>query len=659
MASRRPLLLALAVLAAGAVPAAGQAPPAADRPMGAVSSWGHELNQDELPRYRPDRLPYAPARWYRIVDRTLRESGGSGLWFTGPSALPFPPLPLAPNEPTGWRTHARFSQVHRATGLRWDVSYEVWAARRALQRGALVVDPTVGPTQYTQRVSLLDPLYRRTALAEIRRIVPRLRGRPYVFAYQGSDEPLIRLPRGARAERSAYARTMRRAVRAQGGWDPPRATARPTRDPRQGLRWLAYNRWAGARFFAMKAEQARLIRRLDPGALVVPNDYGFIRGFVPWDYTRLEGVADIAEADPYVSLAENLRPGRGRYNPGFAAKLMSDLTGARTRIILQAFTYSGYTPEVADLYAWGGQALRAGATDLALYALDNPRFTAPAFHAGMRRLAADLRGTRLPPPPVDPATVVVYATASEGQGQPAAPARGDDRYLASGDALYTTYALLGEESRGAFRFDSDTRLVRAPARLAAARTVWLPRGDTLDRPFAVALRDWVRAGGTLVVTDPDAAARTPSGAALGDVRPELVGPPLGGERASRVVRVEAGALAPGVPEDDLYLPVDAPRARAFASVPAGARVVGRYLDDAPALLVRDVGRGRVVTFSWDPMRPQSLLEPVDLARFVRALHGWTGGTLDHPAWSYRVPGSPEPDRPPWTEPGDEAAATGR
>jgi len=649
MADRRPLLLALAVLAAAAAPAAGQAPaPAPDRPMGAVSSWGHELNQDELPRYRPDRLPFAPARWFRIVDGVIREAGASGLWFTGPSALPFPPLPLAANEPTGWRTHARFLRVHRATGLRWDVSYEVWAARRALQRGATVIDPGVGATRYTQRVSLLDPAYRRAALGEIRRIVPRLRSRPYVYAYHGSDEPLVRLPRGAAAERSAYARAMRRGVRAR-GWDAPRATARPTADPRQGLRWLAYNRWAEARFAAMKAEQSRLIRRLDPDALVVPNDYGFIRGFVPWDYTRLGEAAGMVEADPYVSLAENLRPGRGRYNPGFAAKLLSDLTGKPTRIILQAFTYSGYTPEVADLYVWAAQALRAGASDLSLYALDNPRFTDPAFYAGMRRLASDLRGTRLPAPPVDPATLVVYATASEGQGQPQAPAAGDDRYLASGDALYTTYALLGEESRGAFRFDADTRLTREPARLAAARTVWLPRGDTLDRPFATALRDWVRAGGTLVVTDPDALTRTPSGASLRDLRAEVAGPALGGARSSRIVRVEAGALAPGVPEDDLYLPVDAPRARAFSAVPPGARVVARFLDDAPAVLVRDVGRGRVVSFSWDPMRPQSLLEPVDLVRFVRALHGWTGGTLDHPAWGYRVPGAPEPDRPPWRE----------
>lgn len=622
---------------------------AADRPMGAVSDWGHELNQDELPGYRADRVaPTIPAaRWYRTIDGILSTAGRNGLWFSGPSALPFPPLPLAPNEPLRWRRPAVLARQYAATGLSWDVAYEVWAARKALRSPRVsVLDPSVGAFSYTQRVSLLDPEYRRAALAEIRRIVPTVRDAPYVFAYQGSDEPLIRLPRGAVAERSRYARTMRAQVRAgSGGIGPPRATAPRTRATVEGLRWLAYHRWAGDRFMAMKAEQAALIRRLDPGARVLPDDFGFIRGFVPWDYTRLAGFADMVEADPYVSFAEAVRPGRGRYNPGFGAKLMSDLTGLRTRIVLQAFEYSGYRPTVADLYAWAGQALRAGATDLSLFASDNPRFTDRPFYTGMLNLARDLRGTRLPEPPVDPSVLVLYATASEGQAQPAQS--GDDRYLASGDALYSLYGLLGEMAHGAFRFDADTRLVREPARLDAARLVWVPRADTLDRPVAQALLAWVRAGGTLLVTDPAAFTRTPSGASLGDVRDALIGAPLGSRRAARLLRVSAGALSTGRPADDLYVGVEAEEARPFAAVPEGAQVIGGFLDGAPALIARRVGAGRVVAASVDLMRPGNLMDPLDLARLVRDLQVWAGGTVGHPAWEYTVPGSPDPTRAPW------------
>lgn len=641
-----PTSLAVAALLAAAPAALAQAP-AADRPFGASFTWGYELNQDELPAYDPDRAapPYPAARWYRIIDGILGAGGRNGLWYTGPSALPFPPLPLAPNEPVGWRNPRTLAAQHTRTGLSWDVAHEVWAARKALRtRGVTVLDPTVSRFAYTQRVSLVDPAYRRASLAEIRRIAPTVRGKPYVFAWTGSDEPLIRLPRGSAALGSRYARTMRAQVRGRYGQSPPVATARRTTAPAEGLRWLAYNRWAADRFFALKAEQAALIRRLAPGARVLPNDYGFIRGFVPWDYTRLSAFADLVEADPYVSYAEAVRPGRGRYNPGFGAKFMSDLTGARTRIVLQAFTYSGYTPEVADLYAWAGQALRAGATDITFFASGNPRFTDRPFWEGMQGLARNLRGTRLPAAPTDPATLVVYATASEGQGQPAGT--GDDRYLASGDALYSLYGLMGELGHAAFSFDADARLRREPARLAAARTVWLPRADTLDRPFARQLADWVQAGGTLVVGDPDAFTRAQDGSSLADIRAELIGAGLGQPRPGRLVRMAPAALAAGLPADELYATVEAPQARAFGAVPDGAEVVARFADGAPAAIRRAVGRGRVVAFSVDLLRPQNLTDPMDLTRMVRDLHTWSGGGLS-PAWDYTVPGAPEPARPPW------------
>ena len=397
----------------------------------------------------------------------------------------------------------------------------------------------------------------------------------------------------------------------------------------------------------MKEEQARLIRRLDPDAVVNPNDYGFIDGFVPWDYTRLASFADVVEADPYVSYPERDRAGRGRYNPGFGAKLMSDLTGKRVRIIVQAFDYSRYQPVPGDLWTWSAQALRAGATDISFFASDNPRFTNRRLYRAMLDVARSIRGTRLPAPPSDPAQLVLYATASEGQAQP--DRRGGVRYRTDGDALYTTHSLLGEMGGAAFSFEADTRLAADPARLAAARTIWLPRADTLDAPVADGLVAWVRAGGTLVVTDPEAFTRTPSGAPLTAAREALIGAPLGPPRAGTILEVGAGALAPGLPDDLLSIPIDAPLARAFAAVPAGSAVVARFIDGAPAAIARQVGAGRVLAFAADPMTPSVLDEPLDLARLVGAIHRWGGGTLDHPAWRYRIPGDPDPARLPWED----------
>jgi hypothetical protein len=639
----RPVLAALALgLAAGG---AAAAPATGDRPAGSVSTWSHELNQNEHPLWRPSRAPaIAPRRWFRIIDGILAESGRNGLWFSGVSALPFPPLPLHPKEPLGWRTPARLLRQFRATGLRWDVNVEVWAARKALRsRAAVVADPTT--EAHTRRLSLLDPAYRREALREIRRIVPTVRGRPYVNLYSGSDEPVTVLPRG-RARRTPFGRTLARDFRRASGFALPDPTARPSTAVRERLRWLAWSRFSGERFMRMKQEQARLIRRLDPGAVVSPNDFGFIDGFIPWDYTRLAGFADVVEADPYVSFPERDRAGRGRYNPGFGAKLLSDLTGVRVRVVVQAFLHSRYRPVPGDLWTWAAQALRAGATDISFFASDNPRFRDRRLYDAMLAIARGLRGTRLPAPPSDPEHLVLYSTASEGQAQP--ELRGGARYRTDGDALYTAHALLGELNGAAFRFDADTRLVAEPARLAGARTLWLPRADTLDAAFAERVTAWVRAGGTLVVTDPEAFTRTPAGASLAAVRDELIGAPLGPPRSGTVVEVEPGALGPGLPDDLLSAPIDSPRRRAFSAVPGGARVVARFLDGAPAAILRPVGAGRVLAFSADPMVPSALDDPMDLVRLAGTIHRWAGGTLGHPAWGYRIPGDPRPGRLPWS-----------
>ena len=74
-----------------------------------------------------------------------------------------------------------------------------------------------------------------------------------------------------------------------------------------------------------------------------------------------------------------------------------------------------------------------------------------------------------------------------------------------------------------------------------------------------------------------------------------------------------------------------------------------FIDGAPAAILRRVGAGRVLAFAADPMVPSVLDEPLDLARLVGAIHRWAGGTVDHPAWRYRIPGDPQPTRMPWED----------
>ena len=599
-------------------------------------SWSHELNQNEHPRWNPKRPPFRPARWERIAKGTLRAAGRSGLGFSGASALPFR-VPLHPREPKRWRNGRTFAAEWRATGLRWDVHLEIWAARRALRRGAVVVNPDAPRNAYTRRLSLLDPVYRATALQEIRRLVPTYRNLPYVHSYTGSDEPIVILPRGP-AWKTRYGRMVRREVTRTQGALPPNPLAPPRDTWSQRRRWLAYSRWSGDRFFDMKAEQAREIRRLDPDAVINPNDYGFIDGFIPWDYSRLAAFADIVDIDPYVSFAERKTPGRGRYNPGFATKLMSDLSGAEVRTITQAFRYSGYTPTPDDLWEWSAQALRAGGTHLSFYANDNPRFTARPRWDAMLAIADAVRGAELPEPPDDPTQLMLYATSSEGQGQPALS--GNKRYRTSADALYTAYALLGERAGSAFRFVSDESLDADRDALTAARVLWAPRADVLERGLSGRITEWTRAGGTLVLSDPLALTRTPRGGRLPALRRELLGGTRGPLRSGSALIVAPGALGPGRPSRRLILPLPEGPRRAFRSVPAGAQTIARFADGAPAVIEHAVGEGRVIAFATDVMRPEIFTRGGDWDEFVRALTGRLAVQTNHPAWDYRLPGDP-------------------
>jgi hypothetical protein len=85
-------------------------------------------------------------------------------------------------------------------------------------------------------------------------------------------------------------------------------------------------------------------------------------------------------------------------------------------------------------------------------------------------------------------------------------------------------------------------------------------------------------------------------------------------------------------------------------------VVARFIDGAPAALLRDVGRGRVLAFSADPMSPGVLDAPLDLARLAGDLQRWAGGTTGVAAWGYRIPGDPDPSRLPWEDAIEPGAA---
>jgi hypothetical protein len=176
--------------------------------------------------------------------------------------------------------------------------------------------------------------------------------------------------------------------------------------------------------------------------------------------------------------------------------------------------------------------------------------------------------------------------------------------------------------------------------------MWLPRGETLDRPFVEALVAWVRGGGTLIVTDPAAVTRAPDGSPLADLREVLIGPAVVPASGTSIT-VAAGSLTPSQPPRALTVPLAAGTTGAFPSVPVGASVVATNADGSPAGILRPVGSGQVLAFAGEVMFPKTLDAPGDLVELARALLAWRGLPTGVPAWRYEIPGNPQPSRLPW------------
>ena len=315
-------------------------------------------------------------------------------------------------------------------------------AQGARSARAAVADPTADPTAYTRRLSLLDPGYRAEALREIRRIVPTVRGRAVRRTTTRAATSRWRpCPRGAAG---APVRPRARAATSAGraAWPCPTPRRAPRRAVAEGLRWLAWTRFSGDRFFAMKEGQARphqaarprrprepqrlrLHRRLHPVGLHAPVAVRRRRRGRPLRELPGAGPGRPGALQPRLRRQADVRPdrqARAHRRAGVRLLALPAHAGRPLDVERPGPARRGHRPQLLRLR----QPALHEPPPLRRDALHRPRRTGhPSARAAIR-----------------PRQLVLYATASEGQAQPGAHGR---RALPhSGDALYTTYSLLGE-----------------------------------------------------------------------------------------------------------------------------------------------------------------------------------------------------------------------
>ena len=587
------------------------------------------------------------------MEGILDESGpttGSGS--AGPAPCLPPPPPGPEGEGADGAPPSRFAAQFTRDRPTWEVAVEVWAARQARcsARTATLLGPDGRPARCA-RLACSTPCIgaRRCARSSAASRASRKARTSTSSRAATSRSPCSRAAKATRLPCAPLGARLPRAARPR----TPRPAARPEHLTARGAALGRLVALLGRPLFRMKEEQARLIRRPRPRAVVSPNDFGFIDGFIPWDYTRLAGFADVVEADPYVSFPERDRAGRGATTPASAPADVGP-HGGRARIIVQGFDYSRYQPVPGDLWTWTPRPSRRARPTSA----SSPRTTrASPTAASTRRCStsrAAVRGTRLPAPPTDPRAARPVRHLERGPG----PARsGRQRALPHRrDAIYTTYSLLGELGGGAL---ASTPTPAWPP----SRPGWRPpgrsgcRAPTRWSALRRAARGLGEGGRDAGGHGPGRLHRTPSGAPLAAVRDALIGAPARLAPAREDPQGRRGRARRRPAGRPAERPDRRARGAAFAAVPPARAWSPASSTARPPRILRPVGAGRVLAFAADPMAPSVLDEPLDLARFVAAIHRWAGGALDHPAWRYRIPGDPQPARLPW-EDAVEAARDG-
>ncbi|MGQ9730886.1 MAG: carbohydrate binding domain-containing protein [Candidatus Zipacnadales bacterium] len=601
-----------------------------------VTMWAHALQRSYIPEPRCSEM--SDAEWERETRLTFIQMGEHHL---GALLLPWGIMDGAQPE-YFWRTDAFITELHHHYGLTFDTAAETTPVLiQAVKQGAEVLNPReVAEHNARPRISLLDPAYVQACLDEIHSLAQILADRPYVRAIVGHDEPLIPVYPSLRAEAGSLMRAADEEVRRDygfGRYGMP-APADPTwwaQPDNQPFCWIAFNRWMGDRYADAARKKYEQVKRVNSAWQYIPCDFWLMSGHVPFDFSRMAKYSDIVQGDPYASSAERT-PGRGMYNHGFGAKFLADLSRGRDRsnlkpveIVVQAFDYAGYEVTPEDLLEWSSQALRCGATSLNFYASDNPRFTDEPRWRMMLHIAKTVSEMRALDRPQETHTAILYcsvAHAAEGAS-------------ASADEVYTAYALLGEKLGCWFDIISDRQLQRGLRHLDDYAILYLPLATYAETWLAENLRAWVEAGGILVCGDPTAFSWAPDGENLSRVRESLFGVKVGEPVDQHAIIIHEGA--------DLRLPIY-PRRTATNPCFTAHRIkvspdveqLGSYPTGEPALVVRNLGKGKAVYFAANPFAPAVLLTEAPGTKILERFQKLVGEPPNQPIWRFKLPEPP-------------------
>lgn len=580
------------------------------------------------------------AAWAEERRHIMEESIAAGM--DGPFA-PASTAPLGAEE---------MEALHATGGMKFPFyAHSGNYARDAKNAGAMFLFGAGYVSGERGRPAPWDPKYREASAKGIEAWLRENGKKPWLSCVLGYDEPLnyagtSRTPGAVdivnRAIREKYgvkiALTPLDTTKAYYEW--PIEPAILNKNPRDiALLRIAVWRWLNEQLRANAERECALVRAYAPGVEYhafnrnAINIFDFINTNVRNSLDRVDQAAihdftDVYSADPYPT--GNLeRDGRDRalYHVGFIAKFITDLGGGKpSKIIMQAFKFSGRFPTNANLREWTSQVAKAGVTHLEWFGW--PRTLNPDLYREMLRMSRLWKDLPRLDIPKSAEVAVVFS---------------DDSRNAANDAMMTAHyflhVLLGEQLGAWFAFTGDNQVRKGIQSLDGAKLIVAPQFAYTSRAFAEKLEARVRAGATLLVLDPDALDWDIETGSLAPVRKSLLGAPVGTPvEASRLVPTDEGKKRfPGTGILILNPGPSGVTARRLA-VPRDATVLYTFGDGVPAMYARKLGQGEVIVSAAQPFTGLPLgLRAMGWDAFFISLMDGLSIRRNLPIWDFLLP----------------------
>ena len=398
-----------------------------------------------------------------------------------------------------------------------------------------------------------------------------------------------------------------------GKFGPPESAADPN-----PFRWIAMRSFIHAEMIRLHKEFKEMLNREMPGVFLLSDD----------PRAGQSKIYDFADFTPDVCDIINHQLYRARHpmvaDFSFLAKYVSDLSSVRE---LWPFAHvenyaEQYTPmETLEKLS---EAVRGGATGFSWYLKDERGLRtghdlgSDYFGAPERwqvEAAVNREMCSMPPlirPEADCALFAATATARALPGTTAYPHRAQ-----------MVHSLLEIPAGVFFRYCNETTLGRNPLDPDRCKVVFVADAQFCSHRAFERLEQYVRDGGTLIVTDPKAFLFAPDGEKL--PRERLLGI-LGTEprKGDRFFQFGESVLPLRKAETWTIIPSD------------GSNVIAVYADGKPAAVKTAAGKGEVWFFGADFAAAEQISLPAYQTWF-RELAGQLGLKRDQDIWRFRFP----------------------